>query len=104
MLCSDESKMIGTEDRHDEDGQLQSPAGSYAEVLIVDSPSDVEPLVGETVLLELADLLPDDSGVKPQAASVGIVNLALLSASAMAAVTTALGVMGRAPPKEQSAR
>ena len=62
MLCSDESKMIGTEDRHDEDGQLQSPAGSNAEVLILDTPSDVEPLVGETVLLDLADLLPDDSG------------------------------------------
>ncbi len=62
--------MTGTENRHDDDGQVQRSAGPNAEaasslgaeVLILDSPSDAEPLVGETVLLDLADLLPDESG------------------------------------------
>ena len=68
MLRDDEIKMTGTENRHDDDGQAQLSAGHEAagglgaEVLILDSPSDAAPLVGETVLLDLADLLPDDSG------------------------------------------
>ncbi len=58
----------------DAGGELASPLGSVvpeesggAEVLILDSaglenPVVGEPAVGETVLLELADLLPDASG------------------------------------------
>ena len=72
--------------RHDAGGELESPlvpgepeasAGTGAEVLIFDSvllenpavgapadgaPADSASGVGETVLLELADLLPDSSG------------------------------------------
>ncbi len=62
--------MTGTENRHDDDGQVQPSArpnaeaasGLGVEVLILDSPSIAEPIVGETVLLDLADLLPDDAG------------------------------------------
>lgn len=58
----------------DAGGELASPLGpavpeesAGAEVLILDSvglenPAVSEPAVGETVLLELADLLPDASG------------------------------------------
>jgi hypothetical protein len=62
--------MTGTENRHDDDGQVQLSArpnaeaasGLGVEVLILDSPGMAEPIVGETVLLDLADLLPDDAG------------------------------------------
>lgn len=54
--------MMGSEDRHDEGEVAPSPATSNAEVLIVDSPVEAAPFVGEAVLLDLADLLPDDSG------------------------------------------
>ena len=57
--------------RHEAGGELESPlgpgapaenAGVGAEVLILDSGGLENPAVGETILLELADLLPDASG------------------------------------------
>ena len=59
------------EDRREAGGELESPVGpgspeasggAGAEVLILDSVGLDNPAVGETVLLELADLLPDASG------------------------------------------
>ncbi len=61
-------------DRHEAGGELESPLGpsasaetAGAEVLILnpgglENPAVGEPVLGETVLLELADLLPDASG------------------------------------------
>ncbi len=57
--------------QRDAGGELESPlgpggpeehAGAGAEVLIIDTVALENPAVGETVLLELADLLPDASG------------------------------------------
>ncbi len=57
--------------RHEAGGELESPlgpgapaesAGVGAEVLILDPGGLENPAVGETILLELADLLPDASG------------------------------------------
>ncbi|MHA1153650.1 MAG: hypothetical protein ACTSQ7_13480 [Alphaproteobacteria bacterium] len=66
--------MSSSGNRRDIGDELESPLGPImpeehagAEVLILDSgelenPVIGEPMVGETVLLELADLLPDASG------------------------------------------
>ncbi len=57
--------------RHEAGGELESPlgpavpaedAGAGAEVLILNPGGLENPAVGETILLELADLLPDASG------------------------------------------
>ena len=57
--------------RHEAGGELESPLGpgvpavnadAGAEVLILDPGGLENPAVGETILLELADLLPDASG------------------------------------------
>jgi hypothetical protein len=63
--------MSSSGNRQESDGGLEPPigpdtpeqsGGAGAEVLILDAVGLENPAVGETVLLELADLLPDASG------------------------------------------
>ncbi len=61
--------MSSSGNQRDTGGELESPLGlsvpeesAAAEVLILDTGALETPVAGETVLLELADLLPDASG------------------------------------------
>jgi hypothetical protein len=68
-LCGGEFWMSSSGNQRDIVGELESPLGLFvpdesaaAEVLILDTGALEIPVAGETVLLELADLLPDASG------------------------------------------